>query len=48
VRAGNQAAIGLYTGLGFKPGGVRPGYYTNPAEDAVLLGYRLGPDRGQI
>jgi len=37
VRVGNSAAIGLYAGLGFEPTGVRRGYYTNPAEDAVLL-----------
>jgi len=48
VRAGNQAAIGLYAGLGFVPAGLRPGYYTNPAEDAVLLEYRLTADRGPI
>jgi ribosomal-protein-alanine N-acetyltransferase len=37
VRAGNRAAIGLYTRLGFEQTGMRTGYYANPKEDAVLL-----------
>jgi ribosomal-protein-alanine N-acetyltransferase len=37
VRAGNSAAIGLYTRLGFEQTGIRAGYYTHPKEDAVLL-----------
>jgi len=41
VRAGNGAAIGLYTGLGFEQTGVRVGYYANPKEDAVLLRFRV-------
>jgi ribosomal-protein-alanine N-acetyltransferase len=40
VRAGNKAAIGLYTRLGFKETGRRAGYYANPVEDAVLMGYK--------
>lgn len=37
VRAGNAAAIALYDGLGFANVGLRPNYYTNPKEDAVLM-----------
>lgn len=38
VRAGNTAAIRLYERLGLRKQGRRPGYYADPAEDAVLLG----------
>ncbi len=37
VRAGNEAAIALYAQAGFVPVGRRPGYYTAPREDAVLM-----------
>ncbi len=37
VRAGNQAAIALYRGYGFKADGVRRAYYQD-GEDALLMG----------
>lgn len=37
VRASNQAARGLYEGLGGQVTGVRVRYYQNPVEDAVLM-----------
>lgn len=37
VRASNQAAIRLYEGLGFKAEGIRPGYYEDNGEDAVIM-----------
>ncbi|MGE5358379.1 MAG: ribosomal protein S18-alanine N-acetyltransferase [Bacteroidales bacterium] len=37
VRRSNRAALKLYERLGFSEGGVRPNYYTNPAEDALIL-----------
>jgi ribosomal-protein-alanine N-acetyltransferase len=37
VRASNAAAIRLYRRAGFVPSGARPGYYRNPAEDAILF-----------
>jgi len=37
VRASNQAARSLYGRLGFRQIGVRPNYYANPVEDAVLM-----------
>lgn len=37
VRASNAGAIALYQGLGFCQVGRRPGYYTNPKEDALIL-----------
>ena len=37
VRKTNEAAIELYTKLGFKTVGQRKNYYTNPREDAVLM-----------
>jgi ribosomal-protein-alanine N-acetyltransferase len=37
VRASNQAARSLYERLGFRVTATRPGYYTNPDEDALIL-----------
>lgn len=37
VRASNQAAIALYTRVGFRECGRRAAYYRDPIEDAVLL-----------
>lgn len=36
VRRSNQAARALYKKWGFNREGSRPGYYHNPAEDAIL------------
>jgi ribosomal-protein-alanine N-acetyltransferase len=41
VRAGNEAAIALYRKLNFVEVGRRPGYYSQPVEDAVLLDLML-------
>lgn len=43
VRAGNTAARTLYDKLGFKPIGLRKGYYSNPVEDAVVMGLMVAP-----
>ncbi len=37
VRASNGRAIGFYRALGFQQTGLRPRYYSNPEEDAVLF-----------
>lgn len=37
VRAGNERAQAFYRQAGFHPAGRRPGYYRNPAEDAVVM-----------
>lgn len=37
VRAGNEAAIGLYQSYGFISEAVRKGYYHNPTEDALIM-----------
>ena len=37
VRASNHAAQRLYHGFGFSQTAVRPKYYANPEEDAVLM-----------
>jgi len=37
VREGNHSAQGFYRFLGFREEGRRPGYYADPAEDAVLM-----------
>ena len=39
VRVSNAPAIGLYEAHGFRRIGIRKGYYTNPAEDAVIMQY---------
>jgi ribosomal-protein-alanine N-acetyltransferase len=43
VRESNCAAIELYRGHGFRPVGLRPRYYRNPAEDAIVLRAALSP-----
>ena len=42
VRAQNTAARALYAALGFEETGIRRGFYTKPADDAVLLRRVLG------
>ena len=37
VRFSNRAAHALYRGLGFRDMTIRPAYYTNPIEDALLM-----------
>ena len=37
VRVSNTAAIKLYERLGFRPRGVRRGYYTDNREDALIM-----------
>ena len=37
VRASNAPAIALYEKYGFHRAGVRPGYYRDPREDAVIM-----------
>jgi ribosomal-protein-alanine N-acetyltransferase len=41
VRASNLPARRLYERFGFRQGGLRRNYYTNPSEDAVILWYDL-------
>jgi [ribosomal protein S18]-alanine N-acetyltransferase len=43
VRAGNQEAIPLYHSFGFVQVGVRPGYYHDTQEDALLMDAPLPP-----
>jgi ribosomal-protein-alanine N-acetyltransferase len=37
VRKSNYAAIGLYERFGFRSAGVRPGYYHDNKEDALIM-----------
>jgi len=37
VRVSNEGAVALYERLGFKPRGVRRGYYTDNREDALIM-----------
>jgi ribosomal-protein-alanine N-acetyltransferase len=43
VRDGNLEARHLYRGLGFEETQRRPGFYTEPEEDAILMRLELGP-----
>ncbi len=47
MRTGNVAARGLYEGLGFREVGRRPAYYTQPAEDALVLARELRVAAGE-
>lgn len=40
VRVSNEAAIKLYESLGFASEGIRPGFYSNPKEDAAIYWLR--------
>ena len=42
VRAHNAPAIALYQKLGFQSAGLRPNYYSNPRENALILKKKLG------
>ena len=37
VRESNIPAIALYSGLNFKHSGIRPNYYQNPPENAIIM-----------
>jgi len=41
VRRSNEAAKGLYRKLGFESRGIRPRYYSDNNEDAVIMGLEL-------
>ena len=41
VRLGNKSAIGLYKKLGFKEDGIRPNFYDEPKEDALLMSLEI-------
>jgi len=37
VRRSNGAALGLYRDFGFRPVGIRPNYYIDEGEDAIVM-----------
>ncbi len=39
VRASNEAAISLYTAVGYVLDGIRPHFYSKPMEDAAIYSY---------
>jgi ribosomal-protein-alanine N-acetyltransferase len=43
VRRSNAPAQALYRGLGFRQVGVRPGYYAEEGEDAIIMTLDLDP-----
>ncbi len=42
VRESNKTAEAFYTDHGFVKDGIRRNFYTNPAEDAILMSRRIG------
>ncbi len=44
VRVSNEKAIRLYRRKGFVDHGVRPGYYSDNSEDALIMWRRGGPE----
>ncbi len=42
VRAGNAGAQNFYLRLGFREDGIRPGYYPDTGEDALIMTRELG------
>lgn len=46
VRRSNEAALRLYESGGFKQVGVRPNYYANNGEDAIVMLYDCGSQSG--
>jgi ribosomal-protein-alanine N-acetyltransferase len=47
VRAGNLGAQTFYRRLGFRQDGVRPGYYPDTGEDALIMTRELGDGADQ-
>ncbi|MCI1696591.1 ribosomal protein S18-alanine N-acetyltransferase [Aneurinibacillus aneurinilyticus] len=45
VRRSNETAKGLYRKLGFVEEGIRPGYYTDNGEDAIIMWLRLDENK---
>jgi ribosomal-protein-alanine N-acetyltransferase len=43
VRVSNTAAIAMYRSNGFRPAGVRPGYYADNREDALIMWHSTDP-----
>jgi ribosomal-protein-alanine N-acetyltransferase len=43
VRVSNHAAVGLYRRFGFREVGLRPKYYADNGEDALLMDLELAP-----
>ena len=46
VRTSNDPAIALYEQFGFESAGVRPGYYHDNKEDALIMWRTAGADAG--
>ncbi|TVY01100.1 ribosomal protein S18-alanine N-acetyltransferase [Cohnella terricola] len=44
VRVTNERAQSLYRKMGFAPSGVRPNYYSDNLEDALIMWAELGPE----
>jgi [ribosomal protein S18]-alanine N-acetyltransferase len=47
VRVSNETAIRLYRRTGFLEHGIRPGYYSDNGEDAIIMWRGGGPEGGR-
>ncbi|MUT68466.1 ribosomal protein S18-alanine N-acetyltransferase [Paenibacillus sp. NEAU-GSW1] len=45
VRVSNEVAQRLYRKMGFEPSGIRPGYYSDNQEDALIMWAELSEER---
>jgi len=45
VRVSNEIAQSLYRKMGFEPSGIRPNYYSDNLEDALIMWADLAPER---
>ena len=41
VRESNSAAISLYTKMGYVSDGIRPKFYENPRENAIIMTHKF-------
>lgn len=48
VRQSNTPAINLYTKMGFESVGIRPNFYSNPTENAIIMTRNLNKKRINI
>ena len=46
VRPSNTVARNMYAKFGFQPNGIRPGYYSDNGEDAIIMWAKLPFDGG--
>jgi len=48
VRPSNAPARALYASMGFQVVGMRPAYYADPPEDALIMALEISPARADL